>query len=136
MGFIYSFVTLDEAQLKRRRQLLDSYASIAQFSALVPLIAIYISYYLPSLSSKLFNSLSSRQPKERQSPRVSRFTRPVASFWIVKWRRLSWYLDDEIIKERDGWGTKREWVVVGVWTLWLLVLVFANTGNGTLESSL
>jgi hypothetical protein len=133
MGFIYSFVALDEAHLQRRRQLLDLYASVAQFSALIPLLAIYVSNFLPFPSEKFFRSLPGRRAKERQSPRKSRFKPPVASSWAVKWRRLSWYLDDDIFDGRDGWGTKREGLVAGVWTLWLLVLVFACTGNGTLE---
>ncbi len=135
MGFLYSFVTLDEAQSQRRRQLLDLYASVAQFSALTPLLAVYISHYLLFLSKEISKLLPGRRAKERQSPRKSRFEPPVACSWAVKCRRLSWYLDDDIIDGRDGWGTKREWVVAGQWTLWLLVLVFASTGNGTLESS-
>jgi len=131
MGFIYSFVALDEAQLQHRRQLLDFYASIAQFFARILLLAIYVSNSLPFLSEKISKLLPGRRAKERQSPRKSRFEPPVASSWAVNWRRLSWYLDDDIIDGRDGWGTKREWVVAGVWTLWLLVLVFASTGNGT-----
>jgi hypothetical protein len=135
MGFIYSFVTLDEAQSQRRRQLLDLYASVAQFSALIPLLAVYISHYLLFLSKRISKNLPGRRVKERQSPRVSRFKSPVASSWAIRLRRLSWYLDDDIFDGRDGWGTKREWLVAGVWTLWLLVLVFASTGNGKLEPS-
>lgn len=133
MGFIYSFVTLDDDQLQCRRQLLDFYASVAQFSALIPLFALYLSYHVPSLSKKLSSSWPSQQQKERQSPRVSRFSSPKSSPWAVRWRRLNWYLGDDIVEGWYGWGTKREWAVAGVWTLWLLVLAFSSTGDGTLN---
>lgn len=134
MGFIYSFVALNETQLQRRRQLLDFYASLAQFSALIPLLAIYGSTSLLFLSRKIFHSGSSSRLNERQSPKVSKFVRPRASFGAIRWRRLNWYLDGDFIDGRDGWGTKREWAIAGTWMLWLLILVFASTGDGTLES--
>lgn len=135
MGFIYSFVVLDEAQLQHRRQLLDFYASTAQFSALIPLLAIYISKSLPFLLKGFSRSSSPHRPKERQSPKPSKIVKPRASLWTIRWRRLSWYLDGDIFDGRDGWGTKREWFVAGVWMLWLLMLAFASTGDGTLKLS-
>ena len=134
MGFIYSFVSLDDEQLERRRQLLDFYARIAQFSALLPLLTIHISYYLRSLSTEIVASLLRRQQKEHQSPRVSRFKRPSASPWVIRWRSLNWNLDDEVVEGWNGWGTKREWIVTGLWALWLLVLLIMSTGDGMLVS--
>ena len=135
MGFIYAFVTLNEEQLARRRKLLDYSGSVAQGSALLVLFAIYFSQRLHPLFKNVVSGFSASQQKERQSPVVSRFDRPRASAWAIRWRRLNWYLDDEVVKGWSGWGTKREWIVAGVWTLWLLTLVFIRTGNGMLKIS-
>ena len=130
MGFIYAFVSLDAEQLGKRRQLLDRYGQIAQLSALVPLLLIYFTYLFHSISSRFRFSFLGRQQKEHQSPRVSTFRQSTAGSWRTKWRRLNWALDDEVLNGWDGWGAKREWAIAGLWALWLLVLVFRETGDG------
>ena len=134
MGLFYAFVSLDEVQLKRRRELLDRYGQIAQFSALVPLLLVYISFLVRLMSNKYHFSIFERSRKAHQSPRVSTFKESTAGAWKIKWRRLNWALDDEVLQRCDGWGTRREWVVAGVWALWLLVLVVKDTGDGTYGS--
>ena len=133
MGFSYAFVTLNEEQFARRREFLDYSGSVAQGSALTILFAIYFSQRLHPLLKNIVSAFSVSQQKERQSPVVSRFDRPRASAWAIRWRRLNWYLDNEVVKGWSGWGTKREWIVAGVWTLWLLTLVFIRTGKGMLN---
>ena len=130
MAFFYSFVSLDAQQLERRRQLLDRYGQIAQLSALVPLIVIYISFFLRSFLNTYSIPVFGVGQKAHQSPRVSTFKASTVGSWKVKWRRLNWALDDEVLRGWDGWGTRREWAIAGVWALWLLVLVFKDTTNG------
>lgn len=130
MGLFYSFVSLDGVQLKRRRELLDRYGQIAQFSALVPLLLIYLSFLVRLLASKYNISIFGRPQKAHQSPRVSSFRQSTAGAWRIRWRRLNWALDDEVLQGWDGWGTRREWAIAGLWALWLLVLVVKDTGDG------
>ena len=134
MGFFYSFVSPDPQQLERRRQLLDRYGQIAQLSALVPLLVIYISFFLRSFLNKYAIPFFGSGQKAHQSPRVSTFRASTPGSWKVKWRRLNWALDDEVLRGWDGWGTRREWAIAGVWVLWLLVLVFRDTTNGAYSS--
>ena len=129
---MYTFVTLNDFQLGRRRELLDLFASIAQYSGLAVPIVIYFSHHLRSLAKKILALSFSRHQKERQSPTISRFRQPRTNPWTTRLRVLNWYLDDELFKGWNGWGTKREWMVAGVWTLWLLGLVFVRTGDGML----
>ena len=134
MGFLYSFVSPDAQQLERRRQLLDRYGQIAQLSALVPLLAVYISFFLRSFLNRYAVPFFGRGQKAHQSPRVSTFRASTAGSWKVKWRRLNWALDDEVLQGWAGWGTRREWVIAGVWALWLLVLVVKDTADGAYGS--
>ena len=136
MGLFYAFVSLNAEQLGKRRQLLDRYGQIAQLSALVPLLLIYFTYLLRSVSSKYRIPFLGNPQKEHQSPRVSTFRESTAGSWRTKWRRLNWAFDDEVLNGWDGWGTKREWAIAGLWALWLLVLVFRDTGDGMYISRL
>lgn len=130
MDYPYHFVSLDEDQTQRRRHLLNSYGHFAQLSVLLlPLI------YQLSLAIRLiigrFQLLSSRKGlKDHQSPVVSRFKKPDASTSKASARKLSWFLDGEIVQ---GWGTRQEWLIAGLWTMWLLILVIKDTGDGALE---
>ena len=134
MGFFYSFVSPNAQQLERRRQLLDRYGQIAQLSALVPLLVIYISFFLRFFLNRYAISFFGSGRKAHQSPRVSTFRASTVGSWKVKWRRLNWALDDEVLQGWGGWGTRREWVVAGVWALWLLVLVVKDTADGAYGS--
>ena len=125
MGLGYHFVSLNQAQTERRRQLLDNYGQFAQISALViPLLAFQASFAVRFLVRKL---RSSGKVKEHQSPRVSDFPKPVAVSSSSYWSRLRWTLDEQIVQ---GWGTRLEWVIGAVWTTWLLLLVVKDTGDG------
>lgn len=134
MGLIYSFSSLDAQQLTHRRQLLDRYGQIAQLSALLPLVVIHASLLLRSIVDKYACFILGSSQKERQSPRVSTFRHSTAGAWKVKWRRLNWALDNEVLNGWDGYGTRREWVIAGLWALWLLLLVAKDTGDGKCES--
>lgn len=133
MGFLYSFVSLDQAQLARRRQLLDNYGQFAQISGLiVPLFAFQISVAVRFIHRKVLNSKQDQRRKEHQSPRVSSFPKITANPSNSFWARFRWALDEEVF---PGWGARREWLVGALWTMWLLLLVVKDTGDGALISS-
>lgn len=131
MGLPYHFVSLDDAQTAHRRHLLDSYGQFAQLSALVPLVVFGWFFTLRSALMQLQESRTRSARKERQSPQVSSF--PKRSDTVSSgnlWGRFDWALGDQVI---DGWGTRREWIFAGLWTAWLLVLVFKDTGDGMFD---
>lgn len=131
--FTYHFVSPNQEQLQRRRELLDGYGQFAQLSALVPLFAIFLLRVFLFLEEKYTFAELGKSRKEHASPVVSRFAETVAAThkrgWSeVVWARVQWWLDDEVV---SGWGTWREWVVGGSWAVWLMVLAMRDTGDGT-----
>jgi hypothetical protein len=128
MGLLWHFVSLDDAQSARRRQLLDSYGQIAQISALIPLLALPITSGL-RLAFRRAKAFTRIAKKEHQSPQVSKFPNHFKSPLNAWWSRLQWALDEQIVEE---WGTRREWLIAGLWTVWLLVLAMKDTGDGML----
>lgn len=133
MGYLYRFVSLDQAQLARRRQLLDNYGQFAQISGLiVPLFAFQISVAVRFILRKVMNSKQDQRSKDHQSPRVSSFPKFTANSSNSFWARCRWALDEEVF---PGWGTRREWLVGALWAMWLLLLVVKDTGDGALISS-
>lgn len=128
MGFLYGFVSLDQAQLARRRQLLDNYGQFAQISGLIiPLLAFQISFAVRFVLKKIQNSKHGQRMKEHQSPRVSAFPKSIAKPSDFYWARFRWALDEPMFV---GWGTRREWLFGALWTMWLLLLVVKDTGDG------
>lgn len=133
MALLYRFVSLDQAQLARRRQLLDSYGQFAQISGLmIPLFAFQIFFAVRLILRKIRSSKHGQRKKERESPRVSSFPKSIAKPSSSSWARFRWALDEQMF---PGWGTKREWLVGALWTIWLLLLVVKDTGDGALISS-
>lgn len=127
MGFHYHFVDLDDAQKARRRELLDSYGHLAQLSAIIfPLLLFQFFFLTRFIVRKLQASRNGRLGKARQSPQLASFAespKPAA----VLWRRIRWEMNEQVIQ---GWGTRAEWMIAGLWTMWLLLLVVRDTGDG------
>lgn len=126
MGLLWHFVSLDDAQSARRRQILDRYGQIAQLSALIPLLAFPIISAI-RLAFRRAKAFVGTVEKEHQSPQVSRFPKHLKNPSNAWWSRLQWALDEQVV---EGWGTRREWLIAGLWTVWLLVLAMKDTGDG------
>jgi hypothetical protein len=47
-----------------------------------------------------------------------------------RWRRLEWWSNDSLVLFGVDCGTNGQVLVATLWTVWLLVLCFAETGNG------
>ncbi|MCJ1465419.1 Ferric reductase like transmembrane component [Pseudocyphellaria aurata] len=131
MGLLYSFVSLDQAQLARRRRLLDNYGQFAQISGLIiPLLGFQLFFAVRFVFRKVWKSNHGQKRKERQSPRVSSFPKSVTEPSNSAWARFRWALDEQVYPE---WGTRQEWLVGALWTMWLLLLVVKDTGDDYLH---
>ena len=130
MAFPYHFVSLTEDQNERRRYLLDSYGQFAQLSVLLLPLIYQLSLGVSLLLKRLGRSSGYQSLKEHQSPVVNRTQgkRSIPISW--SWRRVSWYLDDEIAPR---WETRKEWLMAGLWAAWLLLLVVKDTGDDYLH---
>lgn len=119
--FGYSFVTLTKEEAIHRRELLDLYATIAQFSPIVPILCIHIyrgarwgfrtifrpSYFRPAGSYT--------QDEKTWLPSIR-----------LKLGRLHLWLD-----KRTAIGfTRGECAFSIIWTAWLLLLSVHRTGDG------
>ncbi|KAI4247406.1 MAG: hypothetical protein LQ352_006162 [Teloschistes flavicans] len=133
MSFQYSFVSLDEAQLQRRRHLLDTYGQIAQLSALIPLLAWQLPLLVQSVRNRLTLSQKSDRTKAHASPVVSRFANDAGKTngrRVTRWARFKWFLDGEVAQ---GWGTWRVVLIAALWATWLSILAIRNTGDDYLH---
>lgn len=153
---MYHFVSLDQDQVHQRRQLLDAYATIAQLSALVPLLVIQASFLARALHRGLvaggvssYFSLSSnrRTPipqdedaaedngdgtpsspylKHEQTSGKGR-RRSLQTRLTVAWRKAAWWCGEEVVFAECSRG---QLLAAGVWGAWLVFLSFVQTGEG------
>lgn len=99
----YAFTSLSEEEKLRRRELLDLRGTYAQWSVIVVIVTL-----------RLYQSWTTAQipggtgPKPRRGP-SSWWDRPIVVGWIE---------------------TRRQYLVCGLWLLWLLSLSVWNSGNG------
>ena len=68
--------------------------------------------------------------KKHQSPVVSGFKEPASGYSTNSLVRIRWFLNEEVL---EGWNTRGEWLIASLWTMWLLVLVFKDTGDDYLH---
>lgn len=130
MGFPYHFVSLTDEQTSRRRQLLDGYGQFAQLSVLLVPLLYQLCLGMRLLISRVWPFKPSQAVKEHQSPVISRFKQPAAGYSTNVLARVRWFLDEEAL---EGWETRQEWLITGLWAVWLLVLVFRDTGDDYLH---
>lgn len=130
MWFPYAFTNPDEAGLRRRRQLLDTYGQVAQLSALILLFAFRLPFLVRWLKRRFRLAPIWGKAKEHSSPVVERFGAPSVGKEDARtsiWSRIAWQLDQEVW---PGWGTWRVLLVAALWTAWLFVLAISDTGDG------
>ena len=130
MGFPYHFVNLNNEQNLRRRQLLDGYGQFAQLSILLLPLVYQLCHGLRLLISRTWPFKSSQTVKEHRSPVVPGFRQPPKGKFTNLLTRIRWFLGEEVFV---GWNTRQEWLVAILWTAWLLVLVFRDTGDDYLH---
>jgi hypothetical protein len=129
MGWTYHFVDLTPDEKSHRRELLSQYAYISQVSVLIPISG----YALYRLCTWLFVRKGAvnvaysalKEPGNTESTRESHGAslKAIAS----RCRVLQWWLNGEVT---PNWGLRGRWIAAIIWTLWLLILCFLQTGHG------
>lgn len=99
----YAFVSLSEEEKLRRRELLDLRGTYAQWSVIVVIVALRLYQIWATAQLDAGTTL-----KPRRGP-SSWWDRPLVAGWIE---------------------TRRQYLVCGLWLLWLLSLSVWNSGNG------
>lgn len=129
MGWPYQFVDLTDAQKVSRRTLLDTYGLVAQTSAGVVLIVIQLYFVAQWTRRQQSGSDVPSSPTLKHLPKGNRLDIQAIERW---WRRLEWWSGDSLVVFSVDCGTKGQVTAATCWTIWLLVLCFAETGNGKL----
>lgn len=141
---MYHFVTPDAEGLAQRRQLLDLYANIAQWSTSVPLIAVqtvlllrYLQRKYSSESSQRYAAVARSQEESGTSGSLSlkhegepgSNKRP----WSFKtaWNSFMWWNGEEVELAESSRGAL---LAAACWATWLLALSVAQTGDGESEA--
>ncbi|KAF2834735.1 hypothetical protein M501DRAFT_963800 [Patellaria atrata CBS 101060] len=129
----YTFPELSKPEKHARRQALDHYASIAQWSPVLVLLGFQVYHILCWIARK--RRVSDQELSRPSSPYVKAVE--ANSGAIVRktravWKRARWWAGEEVV-EGWGWGTTGEWVVEGVWGLWLSILCVRGTGHDYLH---
>ncbi|CAO2653207.1 Nn.00g026180.m01.CDS01 [Neocucurbitaria sp. VM-36] len=128
-AFGYYFETLDKTQKHQRREYLDWYGFVAQWSVLVIFALCQISFFIAWLVK---SGLKYDRPK---SPSFNKRLDGKLG-WLRKLQssttRLEWWIRKDVIPGWN-WGTRGEWLGASIWTVWLLYLCIAHTGKDYLH---
>ncbi|KAF2029314.1 hypothetical protein EK21DRAFT_67947 [Setomelanomma holmii] len=128
-AFGYYFESLDDKQKHQRREYLDWYGFVAQWSVLVIFALFQISFFVRWM---LQSGLKYERPK---SPSFTKGPDGKLG-WLRKLHststKVKWWMSKDLIRGWN-WGTRAEWIGASVWTIWLLYLSIAKTGNDYLH---
>jgi hypothetical protein len=128
MRWPYEFVDLTDAQKQHRRVLLDAYGLVAQASAGVVLILLQLYFLAQWIRQRRSDGMDvPSSPSVKVSQKSGRLNARVAAQY---WRRLEWWCGDSVKILGVDLGTNGQVTAAVAWTVWLLFLSFAETGNG------
>ena len=126
---MWHFKNLSDDQKHERRLLLDHYATIAQASILVPLLALQLYFFAHWIRSRWTNSNALETPgsprEKAASKRLDVSTRVKTSTRIFLW----WAGEPVLIGDYYV-STRGELLGASVWFAWLLLLCVLQTGDG------
>ncbi|KAB5518715.1 ferric reductase like transmembrane component-domain-containing protein [Coniochaeta sp. 2T2.1] len=132
MGWPYQFLNLDEAERNARRLTLDRYASYAQLSSLIP-IALVLLYRAARWAAKAANSRRGAYDAIPNSPALKFERETNSGGWKAQVNKLRWWLAGDVELFGQLHGQRDQWVFGGLWTIWLLYLCTAETGQDYLH---
>jgi NAD(P)H-flavin reductase len=134
MGWPYHFTTLSEDERHARAAALGSYAAIAHWSALLPiLVALAARAARPLLAGRRAADAHGAYEPVPRSPTVKARRGSLPSALDALWRRAAWWLGDDVVFAGQVWGQRDQWALGALWTAWLLVLCVVGTGTDYLH---
>ncbi|KAL2258148.1 hypothetical protein VTK26DRAFT_8653 [Humicola hyalothermophila] len=128
----YQILELSPVEKQARRQALDKYAILAQFSALVPPALVLLcrlakwAVAAKAKSKRTYSAVPS-------SPVLKTRRQSGLGSWSVRLRRARWWLGEDVVAFGTVLGQRDQWVVGLLWTLWLLLLCVLETGDDYLH---
>lgn len=131
MGWHWRFVDLDDEAKDLRRHTLDRYAGYAQLSAFVPIVV----FLLFRFSLWVLRTVQARRGSYDAvptSPTRKALRKSPLGTWEARFRRLQWWLEDDVVFLGQAWGRKDEWMFGLAWGFWMLLLSVPETGDGEL----
>ncbi|POR35904.1 Putative metalloreductase AIM14 [Tolypocladium paradoxum] len=131
MGWPYDFASLSPEEKLQRRQTLDLYACTAHYSALAPAL-VFLVFRLARRAAVGSGSGPDDQGQYEPLPRspvVKARRRAAPGRVAAQWRRLRWWLLDDVYFAGAHWGQRDEWILGLAWTTWLLALCVLDTGK-------
>ncbi|KAK8065417.1 hypothetical protein PG997_012164 [Apiospora hydei] len=129
MGWSYSFAEISDAEKHARRLALDSYGLYAQLSTLLP-IAVALVVRLAVWFSRRETTQKIAYDAVPTSPGAKYIRESTTTGSVGRvFRRISWYLGDDIYIAGKNWGRRDQFIFGGLWTVWLVFLCFMGTGN-------
>ena len=126
MAWPYHFVKLSDDQVDARRICLDRAGLVAHLSVLAPiyiLLLVRFGKWVAGRSKKSDYDVVPGSPM-RKAARLER-----GSGFSRTWRRVSWWMGEEIVY---GWGERKFWIAGVAWWVWLIVVCVTGTGDGKL----
>ena len=130
--FPWYFLDLKPGEKAVRREILDGYGFIAQYSVSLPLVAYLVLSFFGAVIRRFAKKRDSQGSYE-QIPLDSDDIKPrvvsSTSFVTRVWRALCWWITDEIYIGRTSYGTKDQWIIGILWTVWLCALSTMGTGD-------
>lgn len=129
MGWPYRFLNIDEAEKHARRLTLDRYASYALLSTLVP-VALVLLYRVGRWTLKSAASRRGSYNAIPNSPALKFERQSDTGVWKTQINKLRWWLSGDVRLFGQLYGQRDQWAFGCLWTLWLLLLCVAETGQG------
>ncbi|KAK5995663.1 putative metalloreductase AIM14-like protein [Cladobotryum mycophilum] len=136
MGWPYEFLKQSNEELAHRRSIIDLYGQIAHISSIAPLLIaalVRLAIYAARFISKGGSSSSSGSRVQYQevpgSPAVKARRASAAGGLAASWRKLVWWLGDDVTAFGSSWGQRDEWILGLAWTTWLMALSVRGTGR-------
>lgn len=130
---MYRFLDLTTEQKLQRRENLDFYGLVAQVSILLPLFWLQAYFLVAWAQAKLFSYTGDELSSTPGSPyaKAVRRERGLTSTGLaIRWRRFTWWCGDSLVVRDVRLGTNGQVAAAALWTIWLLILCFVDTGKG------